>query len=296
MVRAYRHVLRQGLYPRPSVFQLRYPARGFVTNMQDKDLYKLLGVKKEADTGAIKKAFYKKAKQYHPDSGSGNEEKFKEVSNAYEILSDATKRREYDAMRAFGGGNSSAAGGQPGGNPFGSGFYGNPFNQQQYQQRQQQQGQHHYQSSGRKVDFEQAKREFEKMFKGRAPFMNEAMFKEFEKFFKDGRGGPFNFGGGAGGPFKQKFSQKYTDDQGRKMKVKYKIYRNSDFNSSNPYGKGAFYNQHRQNKQQQHQPRQGGVDWKEMMERDQNYKKIVTGIEDLTGRFKDAWGAFWRKK
>ena len=68
--------------------------------MADKrDYYEVLGVDKSADTGTIKKAFYKLAKQYHPDTHPGDkatEEKFKEVNEAYEVLSDADKRAKYD--------------------------------------------------------------------------------------------------------------------------------------------------------------------------------------------------------
>lgn len=68
--------------------------------MADKrDYYEVLGVDKGADAGTIKKAFYKLAKQYHPDTHPGDkatEEKFKEVNEAYEVLSDADKRAKYD--------------------------------------------------------------------------------------------------------------------------------------------------------------------------------------------------------
>ncbi len=68
--------------------------------MADKrDYYEVLGVDKNADAGTIKKAYYKLAKQYHPDANPGDkvaEEKFKEANEAYEILSDADKRAKYD--------------------------------------------------------------------------------------------------------------------------------------------------------------------------------------------------------
>ena len=68
--------------------------------MADKrDYYEVLGVDKSADAGTIKKAFYKLAKQYHPDTHPGDketEEKFKEVNEAYEVLSDTDKRAKYD--------------------------------------------------------------------------------------------------------------------------------------------------------------------------------------------------------
>ena len=60
--------------------------------------YKNLGVEKDADFSAIKKAYFKLAKQYHPDVNPGAEakEKFAKISNAYETLSDDNKRRIYD--------------------------------------------------------------------------------------------------------------------------------------------------------------------------------------------------------
>lgn len=61
-----------------------------------KDYYKILGVEKNATTDEIKKAFRKLAMQYHPDRQGGDEAKFKEVNEAYQILSDADKRSRYD--------------------------------------------------------------------------------------------------------------------------------------------------------------------------------------------------------
>ncbi len=70
-----------------------------------KDYYQLLGIDKKASKEEIKKAFRKLAHQYHPDKKGGNEAKFKEVSEAYSVLSDDKKRAEYDAYgRVFSGG------------------------------------------------------------------------------------------------------------------------------------------------------------------------------------------------
>ncbi|HVW82729.1 MAG TPA: molecular chaperone DnaJ [Candidatus Paceibacterota bacterium] len=88
-----------------------------------KNYYETLGVEKSASKEDIKKAFRKLAQKHHPDKG-GDEAKFKEVTEAYAILSDDTKRREYDAYgQSFPGG---APGGQ--GNPFG-GFDFSQFQQ-----------------------------------------------------------------------------------------------------------------------------------------------------------------------
>ena len=70
--------------------------------MPGKNYYDVLGVKRDATQDDIKKAFRKLAAKYHPDAG-GDEEKFKEVSEAYTTLSDEQKRRDYDQMLLFGG-------------------------------------------------------------------------------------------------------------------------------------------------------------------------------------------------
>ncbi|MCS6848051.1 MAG: J domain-containing protein [Anaerolineae bacterium] len=71
--------------------------------MEYKDYYKTLGVDRNADQETIKKAFRKLARQYHPDANKGDkkaEEKFKEINEAYEVLSDPEKRKLYDRMGA----------------------------------------------------------------------------------------------------------------------------------------------------------------------------------------------------
>ncbi len=84
-----------------------------------KDYYKTLGVSKNSSDEEIKKAFYKLAHKYHPDKAGGDEKKFKEVNEAYQILSDKKKRQQYDQFGhdAF----TSSGGGAPDGGygPFG---------------------------------------------------------------------------------------------------------------------------------------------------------------------------------
>lgn len=85
--------------------------------MADKrDYYEVLGVSKDADEATIKKAYRKLAKKYHPDINPGDKEaeaKFKEASEAYAVLSDADKRRQYDQFghAAFENGGGGGAGG-----------------------------------------------------------------------------------------------------------------------------------------------------------------------------------------
>src|SRR6185436_4627109 len=63
--------------------------------MSNMDYYEILGVTKQASQDEIKKAFHKLAHKYHPDKG-GDEKKFKEINEAYQVLSDAQKRQQYD--------------------------------------------------------------------------------------------------------------------------------------------------------------------------------------------------------
>jgi DnaJ-class molecular chaperone len=69
-----------------------------------KDYYQILGVSRDASPEEIKKAYYKLAHKYHPDKG-GDEKKFKEINEAYQVLSDKEKRAQYDRFgRVFEGG------------------------------------------------------------------------------------------------------------------------------------------------------------------------------------------------
>jgi molecular chaperone DnaJ len=81
----------------------------------DKDFYKILGVSKDVAGADLKKIYRKLAKENHPDLHPGDakaEARFKDISEAYDVLSDAEQRREYDAVRAMGGGARFQAGGQ----------------------------------------------------------------------------------------------------------------------------------------------------------------------------------------
>ncbi|MEP7162646.1 MAG: molecular chaperone DnaJ [Candidatus Moraniibacteriota bacterium] len=75
------------------------------------DYYAILGVSKDASQDQVKKAFRKLAHQYHPDKGTGDEAKFKEINEAYSVISDPEKRREYDQF----GKRANGAGPQGGG-------------------------------------------------------------------------------------------------------------------------------------------------------------------------------------
>ncbi|GAB3150940.1 DnaJ C-terminal domain-containing protein [Microbacterium binotii] len=80
----------------------------------DKDFYAVLGVAKDVSDADLKKTYRKLARQYHPDSNPGDaaaEARFKEISEAYSVLSDKEQREEYDQMRAMGSGARFTAGG-----------------------------------------------------------------------------------------------------------------------------------------------------------------------------------------
>ncbi len=86
--------------------------------MSKRDYYEVLGVAKTATDAELKSAFRKLAMKYHPDRNPGDkaaEERFKEVQNAYDVLSDDEKRKAYDR---FGSANGRGAGGFPGGANF----------------------------------------------------------------------------------------------------------------------------------------------------------------------------------
>ena len=83
----------------------------------EKDYYQVLGLKKDASDDQIKKAFRKLARQYHPDQNKNPqaEKKFKDITEAHDILSDAKTRQEYDQVRLYGAGMRSGIGGMGGG-------------------------------------------------------------------------------------------------------------------------------------------------------------------------------------
>lgn len=93
-----------------------------------KDYYNVLGVPRNASPDDIKKAFRRLAHQYHPDKSHGNEEKFKEVNEAYQVLSSEQKRAQYDRFGSAGFGSGPSAGSGQGSewdfSNFGQGFEG----------------------------------------------------------------------------------------------------------------------------------------------------------------------------
>ncbi len=93
----------------------------------EKDYYKVLGVAKNASAAEIKKAYRKLAQQHHPDANPGNtqaEDRFKEISAAYDVLGDEDKRRQYDQVRDMAASGFGSGGFPGGGGGFGGGFPG----------------------------------------------------------------------------------------------------------------------------------------------------------------------------
>jgi curved DNA-binding protein len=117
--------MRSGPVPRscaPLLAELPMSANGY------RDYFKVLGVERTADADAIKRAFRKLARQYHPDVNPGDanaEARFKEVSEAYEVLSDPEKRRRYEQFGQYWSQMGGPGGGGPGGFDVDFGRYGN---------------------------------------------------------------------------------------------------------------------------------------------------------------------------
>jgi DnaJ-class molecular chaperone len=102
-----------------------------------KDFYSILNVPRDAEASTLKKEFRRLAKRYHPDKENGDEKKFQEISEAYEVLSDADKRRIYDQYGEDGlkqgGGGGGGGGGFHGGFPGGGGGFRMEFDPSQFE-------------------------------------------------------------------------------------------------------------------------------------------------------------------
>lgn len=92
------------------------------------DYYKTLDIQKGASEEEVKKAYRRLAHKYHPDKTGGNEKKFKEINEAYQVLSNKQKRAQYDQFGRTFDGAAPGGGGFGGGSPFGNGFgFGTDF-------------------------------------------------------------------------------------------------------------------------------------------------------------------------
>ncbi|KAK7102292.1 dnaJ homolog subfamily B member 9-like isoform X2 [Littorina saxatilis] len=125
------------------------------------DYYKILGVSRTASDKEIKKAFRKLAVKYHPDKNKekGAEEKFMEIAQAYEVLSDKEKRKQYDMFGAEGPQGNAGRGGPQGGPHFQSNFNFDEFFKgfdehfQHHRQHHQHQQHHHHQHQQNRFKF-----------------------------------------------------------------------------------------------------------------------------------------------
>ncbi len=114
----------------------------------EKDYYKVLGVPENVTEKDLTRAYRKLAKQYHPDANPGAEDRFKEISTAYEVIGDEAKRKEYDEVRAMGPAAAGFGGpGRPGAGSFRvddmgdlGDIFGGLFNRGRGRQRQAQRG------------------------------------------------------------------------------------------------------------------------------------------------------------
>jgi len=161
-----------------------------------KDYYKTLGLTNKSTIPEIKKSFYQLAKKYHPDINKGSDEKFKEINEAYEILGDENKRKEYDELRRVGQTDPSNRQQNP---YYSQNPYGNSANQYNYHSNStnnaaNQQRYYYYEV---KTD----KGTYKKSFKQEGPFqnkhyqrrdmgLNEEIIQEFMKTFYEGKMNP----------------------------------------------------------------------------------------------------------
>jgi len=155
-----------------------------------KSLYQVLGVPQSASQSEIKAAYYKLAKQFHPDVNKGNEEKFKEINSAYETLSDTSKKSQYDDMLKYSSGSGSSTAGSYGGSygqqqrqqqqyqQYQQG--GNPYEQYQkyYEQYRQQYGQQHSQQ-------QQQQQQQQYWNQRQAGNRNQSQYEEYQEFYYD---------------------------------------------------------------------------------------------------------------
>jgi len=95
-----RNVVRQSALTHRSAYRFNDEVPKFDPS---KDYYSILEVSKDSSDADIKKSYYRLAKMYHPDSNPGKEAKFKEISEAYSVLSDAKLKRQYESARSFQG-------------------------------------------------------------------------------------------------------------------------------------------------------------------------------------------------
>lgn len=184
----------------------RMPKKGMMDFDASKDYYKTLGVSSNSTDKQIKLAYHKLAKKHHPDvNGGKTTDQFKEMSAAYDILSDPNKRKQYDDYRSmFSSGGAGNAGGS---NPFWSSkrpesnsTYNSGFRNNTYTGNQNQDSDFHkdYTKSRTTYSFRDPKTGEYKTYTYEGDSQGNPFFKDFEEFMKKfndgwGRGGASNF-------------------------------------------------------------------------------------------------------
>ncbi|CAI2360545.1 unnamed protein product [Moneuplotes crassus] len=225
----------QGYLPRRTFWGQQPPSDFDVT----KDYYKILGVSKTASKADIKKKYFEYVKKMHPDRNpNADQEKFKELTSAYNVLSNEKKRKEYDDYRSMAGqgfpnpGSSSYSSSQ---SPFGAGFdpYGKSSYYKQDFDRNGQYKRYYYKTTS--TNPEEIRKEFEKFFKK----ANEAFNQKQRQ--GQGRGQTrYNFHNAQG-----------FDDFSKKFWETYEKQRQSQRNQSNSHKSSSHQSDFHQNNSNQ---------------------------------------------
>jgi len=183
----------------------------------NKNLYQVLGVLQSASQSEIKSAYYKLAKQYHPDVNKGNEERFKEISSAYETLSATDKRKQYDDNLKYGAtSQSSSASGYSQQSQYKS--YQNYYNQRTNENEQANAYRHYY---NRRAQNQQ------RYYK-----QHQDPYQEYSRYYERRNKGPFH----------EQYSEYYYDPVNRR----YKARRSSQYYEENPHYESDPYYQFNQ--------------------------------------------------
>lgn len=159
-------------------------------SLQDMNYYQILQISNDASLTDVKKAYRKLALQYHPDRNLGNEKQaeqiFRVVAEAYEVLSDETKRKEYDTMLRYGSGNNR--------------YSNQQYQQQQHQNQYYQQHQHHFRDPFAQFnDLFQHDAFFKEAFAGMDDLFRETFERHNQQQSKTATGASTNNAGGGGG-------------------------------------------------------------------------------------------------
>ncbi|CAK83363.1 unnamed protein product (macronuclear) [Paramecium tetraurelia] len=156
----------------------------------NKDYYKILNSSPTDPEQKIKQEYYKLAKQYHPDINKGNEEKFKQINEAWDVLSDKHKKQQYDSARSYSNNTNET-------NSRNANEHGQQYNYEEFIRKQGPNGfyqQYSYRSSSNSQQF--SKEQMEEMQKQAQEFMNmfqNGQFSQFSQAFRQATKGDPKF-------------------------------------------------------------------------------------------------------